>query len=126
MTSSKLTKIAFSLADIVCWLMVALSIGTIAVVFFPPFISTWSVMGLPTTLVISLEVLNSLVNGFGYYLLLRRKSIGFILIVVTSALDLLATKFFHVYTIYYLLALVAIVSMPWVLVSREIANAKET
>ena len=106
--------------------MVALSIGTLAVAFFPPYISTWYVMGLPTKLVITLEVSNSLLNGFGYYLLLKRKAIGFVIIVVTSALYLLATKFFHVYTIYYLLALVVIVSMPWVLVSREIANAKET
>lgn len=126
MATSTLIKIVFRIADIFCWLMVVLSISTLVVALFPPYITTWSIAGLPVSLVIMLEVLNSIVNGFGYYLLLRRKPIGFVLIVVTSMFCLLATKYFHVYTLYYVLALLAIVSTPWALVSREIANAKET
>jgi hypothetical protein len=123
MPSSKLTKVAFNIADIACWLMVVLSIGTLVVVFFPPYISTWSVMGLPTNMEITLEVINTLINGFGFYLLIKRKPIGFVFIAVTSVFELIATMYFHVYTVYYLLVLVVIVSAPWVLVSREIANA---
>jgi hypothetical protein len=128
MPPSKLTKIAFNIADIVCWLMLVLTIGTLVVVFFPPYMNTWAIKGLPINLVIILEVVNTLINGLGYYLLIKRKPFGFFFIVATSAIDLIATMYFHVYTVYYLLVLLAIVSAPWVLVSREIVNAstKET
>jgi len=121
MTRRKLTGIAFWVADIVCWLMVALSVATLGAAFFPPHISTWYAIELPTGLLVPLEVINSLINGFGFYLLIKRKALGFILIFVTSVVSLAASRYFHIEAIYYLLALFAVVSMPWVLVSREIA-----
>lgn len=126
MSNYKFTKYAFNLADIICWLFVILSAAALISTFIPPSMTTWSIMELSQTIVISLEFINTLLSGLGFYLLIKRKLIGFILIIITSITALLATKFFHIHTVYYLIALLVIIGSPWLLSYKEITNAKET
>ena len=126
MSANKLTKYAFNLADIICWLIVILLIASLISTFIPPIITTWSIAGLPKTAVVSLEFFNTLLTGIGFYLLIKRKVAGFALILFTSIIELSATKFFHIHSIYYSIALLSIIGFPWILSYKEVINAKET
>jgi len=126
MTNSKLTKYAFNLADLICLLLVILSAASLISVFVPPSMTAWSIIGLSQTVVIPLELINTLLSGLGFYLLIKRKIIGFALIIITSIISLFATKFFHIYTVYYLVALLIIVGLPWALSYKEVINAEKT
>ena len=126
MSTNKLTKYAFILADIICWLIVILLIASLISTFIPPFITAWSIAGLPETAIISLEFINTLLTGIGFYLLTKRRVAGFVLILFTSIIELSATKFFHIHSVYYSIALLSIIGLPWILSFKEVINAKET
>ena len=126
MTKSKLTKYAFNLADTICWLFVVIAILNIIFTFITSNITMWSISGLSETTNIILEFINTIFSGLGFYLIIKRKIIGFALVVVTSVFTLLASRYIHIYTVYLLITILIIIGLPWALSYKEVINAKTT
>ena len=120
----KITKYAFNLADIMSWLIIILIALSLPFAFIGPSISMWSNTVPPPTYVLVLEFLNTLLNGIGFYLLIKRKPIGFAFVVVTGIIATVAIRFHHIYHVYYLLIILFILALPWFLGYQEILNAK--
>ena len=126
MKSNKLTKYAFNLADIICWLFVILSVLNVIFTFVVPKVTMWSIPGASVTTTIILEFINTLLGGVGFYLIIKRKVIGFALVFITSAFMLLASKLFLIESLYLFVAILIIIGLPWLLSYKEAVNAKAT
>lgn len=126
MSQSKLTRNAFYIADIICWLFIVTAIVSLIFTFIPPKITLWSFSGLSQNTNIVLEFINTILNGLGFYLIIKRKVIGFVIVVLTASLTLAAQKVFIIESIYILLSVLIVIGLPWFLSYKEVFNAKET
>ena len=126
MNHSKLTKYAFNLADVVSWFFVIVAVLTLAFAFTPPLITTWSFMELSPSIMVSLETINSLLGGIGFYLLIKRKIYGFALIIIYVVANLVFSKYPTLHVLYYSLILLFIVGLPWAMSFKEVRNVNKT
>lgn len=126
MKIAKITKFAFIVGDVISWLFVIISIATVVLFFVPPAITTWSVMDLSDGVLAFLETVNILINGVGFYLLTRRKLLGFVLITLTFVLNVAMSKLPMMNLLSYTTIILLIVGLPWALSYRETVNEAKT
>ena len=70
------------------------------------------------------ELAITFLHGFGFYLLLKRKAYGFLLIIITSFIFWFIRD--NVMSIYYLITILVLFAPPWVATYFEIQNKNKT
>ena len=106
------TTVLFIITDIVSWIMV-LSCLLVALLlpFEKEYISSWSQIFQNRETAIMLEVISTLIHGLGFYLLFKRKIVGFLLLILSGSAFLIVTKDNMV--LYYLIGVFGLFGIPW-------------
>jgi len=126
MNRSKLTRYLFNFSDAVSWLLIISAVLTLVAAFIPPTITTWSIMSLSPSIMVVLETSNALLGGIGFYLIIKRKIYGFVLIIIYLIANIAFSKFPIIDILYYSAIVLFIVGLPWLVSYKEIYHENKT
>jgi len=115
---NKFTKIAFSITDIISWVLIIVCVLASFGLLVDPKFSGWALFENSIILNMLFEVFVTLIHAFGFYLLIKRKILGFVLIVISTSIFWVITR--NAINLYYLLIILMVFSGTWLAAYSEL------
>ena len=114
----------FGVTDVISIIIIALCMLTPFGLLLEPKYAGWSLLENTALIKMSFELIITFLHGVGFYLLLKRKIIGFLFIIITSIIFIFIRN--NIIYIYYLATILIFYAFPWATTYIELKNAKET